>query len=302
MQDSQIFCRSVLGGASLLLAVSGCGDDGSGLGKSSGALTATCVAPDRTLPADAWLCPAPRSVECVDGTGTATPPTLYVRGPATGLSCVDQTLTVEVDPLTSGQHDVVVRDPSGALLCETELTVTDDTAPVLTPRPLIQLWPPNHKFHTIRVEDCFAVSDACQSNLNAEFVWASSDEPIDSIGDGHHAPDIQVSSCRAIALRAERQGPKDGRVYKLGVRVVDAGGNATESVCTVIVDHDQRGVIGADSGEAYRVLFDGKLGLPLCDGENPPPVQTPPVQTPPVQTPPVQTPPVTPPNNGPTPV
>jgi hypothetical protein len=201
-------------------------------------------------------------------------------------------LTVDVDALTTGEHEVTVRDPSGAVLCETELTVTDDAAPVLTPRPLIQLWPPNHKFHTIRVEDCFAVRDACQSDLKAEFVWASSDEPIDSIGDGHHAPDIQVSSCGAIALRAERQGPKDGRVYKLGVRVVDASGNAAESVCTVIVDHDQRGVVGADSGEAYRVLFDGKNGLPVCDGDNPPPVEPPPVQTPPVQTPPVQTPPV----------
>ena len=43
-----------------------------------------------------------------------------------------------------------------------------------------------------------------------------------------------------MQLRSERQGPKDGRVYKLGVRVVDGSGNASEGVCTVVVDRDQR--------------------------------------------------------------
>jgi hypothetical protein len=171
--------------------------------------------------------------------------------------------------------------------------IADDvSAPVLTNKTL-NLWPPNHKFHSISVADCVTVQDNCQDNLQAEFIWASSDEPVDSIGDGHHAPDIQVSECGAIALRAERQGPKDGRVYKLGVRVVDAAGNASETVCSVVVDHDQRGVLGADSGESYRVTFDGSAAGPVCDGENPPPpVVTPPVVTPPVVTPPVVTPPV----------
>jgi hypothetical protein len=53
----------------------------------------------------------------------------------------------------------------------------------------------------------------------------------------------------------------------------------------VIVDHDQRGLVGADSGEAYRVLFDGlsNQGGPVCDGtppENPPP-RNPPPENPP---------------------
>jgi hypothetical protein len=222
MQNRHVFSRHVLGLGSLLLACSGCTDEGSASDQSS-ALSA---------PGDPAL--------CTDAGGDVSPP-------------------------------------------------------VLSARPQLQLWPPNHKFHSIRVEDCFSVSD-CQGGVQAEFVWASSDEPIDSIGDGHHAPDIQVESCGAIALRSERQGPKNGRVYKLGVRAVDPAGNASEAICTVIVDHDQRGVLGADSGEAYRVTFDGKNGLPLCDGDNPPPpnppVQQPPVQQPPVQNPPVQQPPV----------
>lgn len=202
------------------------------------------------------------------------------------------------------QHDVVLRDDSGAAICD---TATDTAAPVLTAKAQLLLWPPNHKFHDIRVQDCFSVSDACQPDVRAEFVWASSDEPVDSIGDGHFAPDIQVSSCGALALRSERQGPKDGRVYKLGVRAVDAAGNAAEGVCTVVVDHDQRGVLGADSGEAYRVRFDGQNGQRACDGENPPPPNppvNPPTNNPP--TPPVDTPPSDPPPNppvdGPTPI
>jgi hypothetical protein len=206
---------------------------------------------------------------------------------------------------SEGSGAVVVRTANDTALCAAD---AGPGAPVLTPRAVVQLWPPNHKFHTIRVEDCFSVTGSCQAGLKAEFVWASSDEPVDSIGDGHHAPDIQVSSCGELMLRAERQGPKDGRVYKLGVRAVDALGNVAEGVCNVIVDHDQRGVVGADSGEAYRVLFDGKNGLPSCDGENPPPsppANPPPVNppaNPPPSDPPPSDPPSTPPGDVPTPV
>ncbi|HEY6877332.1 MAG TPA: hypothetical protein VI299_04900 [Polyangiales bacterium] len=136
---------------------------------------------------------------------------------------------------------------------------------VLTPR-VMTLWPPNHKLHTISVEDCVGVYDACDPEVTAEFIWGSSDEPVDSIGDGHHEPDIIFEGCDRVQLRSERQGPKDGRVYKLGVRAVDGAGNVTLGACTVVVDHDQRGVLGADSGESYRVTLDGTGGMPLCNG------------------------------------
>lgn len=199
---------------------------------------------------------------------------------------------------TGQQQGVVFRDASGTVICD---SATDSEAPVLTAKQPRKLWPPNHKFHTIKVEDCFSVVDACQPDVKAEFVWASSDEPVDSIGDGHHAPDIQVSSCGAIALRAERQGPKEGRVYKLGVRAVDAAGNVAEGVCSVIVDHDQRGVTGADSGESYRVALDGQNGQLLCEGDNTPPPSPPanPPRNPPSDPPPSDTPPSDPPENNP---
>jgi len=152
--------------------------------------------------------------------------------------------------------------------------VAASSGPVLTPKTT-QLWPPNHKFHTLSVADCVGVVDACDPDLNAEFIWGSSDEPVDDKGDGHFAPDILFDSCNRVQVRAERQGPKNGRVYKLGVRVVDRAGNAAESQCTVIVDHDQRGVVGADDGESYRITLDGQGGTLSCDGTTdvpPPPV------------------------------
>lgn len=155
----------------------------------------------------------------------------------------------------------------------------DGGAPQLEPK-VIQLWPPNHKFHDISIDDCVDVRSACGEDLQAQFIWASSDEPVDDLGDGHFAPDIELgANCQVVAVRAERQGPKNGRVYKLGVRVVDRDGQSSESVCSVIVDHDQRGVVGEDSGEAYRIKFDGTQGGPTCDGTQPPPPANPPPPT-----------------------
>jgi hypothetical protein len=232
-------------------------------------LRAECSSIVETLPDDAWLCPEPRSVECSGGAAELDE-ILYVPD-SSSASCADQVLSVsEAGPFGVGVHEIVVTNGRGDELCTTELTVTDSQPPTLTPKTL-NLWPPNHKFHSVAVEDCVEVQDACQPNLRAEFIWASSDEPEDAKGDGHHAPDILVDDCQHVQLRAERQGPKDGRVYKLGVRVEDGSGNAAESVCTVIVDHDQRGVQGADSGEAYRIALNGQNGQPLCDGANEPP-------------------------------
>jgi hypothetical protein len=169
---------------------------------------------------------------------------------------------------------VVTQGRSSAIVAECVASGTA-SAPVLTPK-VSTLWPPNHKFHTFHVSDCVSIAAVCDPALHAEFIWASSDEPVDDLGDGHFAPDIEVDAdCGGVRLRAERQGPKDGRVYTLGVRVVDGDGHRVESQCRVIVDHDQRGVVGADSGEAYRITFDGKDGNPACDGELPQEPETP---------------------------
>lgn len=263
----RLLCASAIG-------IVGCGDEAPLNGSQAQALAAECVAPDAALPAGAWECSEPFAVECADGSGTADVETVYVRG-ADADACGDDGVTVSnAGPFAVGIHDIVVTDSDDAVLCQTQLTVTDTQAPTLEGKTL-NIWPPNHKFHTITVADCVSVSDACQNDLVAEFIWASSDEPVDGRGDGHHAPDILIDDCNQVQVRAERMGPKDGRVYKLGVRVVDGAGNATESECAIIVDHDQRGVVGADSGESYRIDLNGQNGTIACDGEGEPPVAPP---------------------------
>ena len=240
------------------------------------ALVAVCA--DSSLSeSDSWTCPEPITVECSDQADLPLP----VASPE-GVTCDPNDLRIsDAGPYTPGTHDVTVQNAGGQTLCTTEVTVTDTQAPVVESH-VVQLWPPNHKFHDIAIEDCVTVTDGCESDLQGEFLWASSDEPVDDKGDGHHAPDILLGEdCQHVSVRSERQGPKDGRVYKLGVRVTDSSGNATDAVCTVIVDHDQRGVVGADSGEAYRITFDGKDGGPTCDGQPDMPPTTPPTNPPP---------------------
>jgi hypothetical protein len=268
------------------------------------AISGSVLAPAVSLPvqcsptastSSAWSCPARISVDCAD---RADPPALLVRSPQ-GTDCASQDLRL-VGPIawTPGSQTVEVRDASGAQLCSTQLEIADNDPPQLEPHT-IQLWPPNHKFHDVSVEDCVTAIDACDEDLRPEFVWASSDEPVDSIGDGHFAPDILLADdCRRVSVRSERQGPKNGRVYRLGVRVVDRAGHASEATCQVIVDHDQSGSVAADSGEAYRLLFNGAQGGPVCNGA-PPPITPPPVTPPPVTPPPVTPPPVTPPQDAP---
>ena len=232
---------------------------------SRAALTAECESSDE-IPEDAWVCPADRTLEC------GADDVVFVANDES-TSCEGEDVVLSDDgPFAPGTHTITVSDEDGELLCTAELTVVDTEPPVLESHT-VDLWPPNHKLHEISVEDCVSVNDQCDGDVDAEFVWASSDEPIDALGDGHHAPDIGISADgEHVCVRSERQGPEDGRVYKLGVHVVDAAGNEADGECTIIVDHDQRGVVGSDSGEAYRIVFDDDSeSLAGCGGESPPP-------------------------------
>jgi hypothetical protein len=238
-------------------------DGGGALSPSD--LTVECAQPSAAQNDD-WICPDSVQVSCG---ATAEPIAVLVQSP-NGTHCSPSQLSLSpISIAVVGDQALTVRDSSGNALCTTEVTVVA-TPPQLVAHTL-QMWPPNHKFHDFSVDDCVTITDSCDPDLQAEFVWASSDEPVDDLGDGHFAPDIMLSDdCQHVSLRSERQGPSDGRVYKLGVRLVDRNGDATEAECSVIVAHDQSGTIGADSGESYRINFDGQSGGPVCDGRQPP--------------------------------
>ncbi len=208
-----------------------------------------CIEGDDDVPAGAWDCSEPLTLDCNDA---SVPDEIYVR--LDDGQCDDVALQDVPGPFPPGDYDVVVVDGnSDDAVCTTQLTVTDALAPVVETEQL-SLWPPNHKPHVIALADCITAVDDCDDDWTAVIDWVSSDEPDDDNGDGHTEGDVQLVASDAVALRSERQGGSNGRVYTVGFTVTDGSGNATEAECVVVVDHDN-GKKGAaiDDGEAYRV-------------------------------------------------
>ncbi|WP_437734092.1 hypothetical protein [Sorangium sp. So ce1335] len=243
----------LLGVVSITAMFVGCKDEP--IGGSAQALVAECVDPGAAIPEGEWVCGEERTVECSTHRGA------YVEAIYAQLSagtCAETTVEVSAEgPFALGTHEIVVtaevEGEAAALasLCTSELVVVDTAAPVLVDRRP-ELWPPNHKFHTITVDDCVAVEDACDDDVEVSFTYAASDEPRNDTGDGNTEVDIANLGCGSVDLLAERKGNGDARVYTLGVRAVDAAGNVTEGECHVIVPHDQGGKVPVDSGIAYE--------------------------------------------------
>jgi hypothetical protein len=224
---------------SLCVLAIGCGDDTEAPGSARASLVAICAESPDDVPNGAWLCGTARTVECDARPGTASPAEIFVV-PSDG--CNDR-LVVERGPFAIGEHDIVVLEPATANIpavevCRSQLTVVDTTPPVAHPVQT-ELWPPNHKFHDLSAADCARAVDACDPELDVHFTSASSDEPADAIGDGYHEPDIVFRDSRVVSLRAERQGPSNGRVYTLAWLARDRAGNVAEGACSVGVPHDQ---------------------------------------------------------------
>ena len=134
------------------------------------------------------------------------------------------------------------------------VTVVDTTAPMLTLRPAMRLWPPNHRAYIITTSQMVqSVSDACQTTLGLSHVViekVTSDEPDDVAGvvDGITTGDIALAAnCQAVQLRAERDETKNGRVYVVTLRVTDAAGNTTRRDFTVSVPVTSNGGAAPDA-------------------------------------------------------
>ena len=76
-----------------------------------------------------------------------------------------------------------------------------------------ELWPANHKFHTITISD---VIHPAGTLIPVTVDSVFQDEKVDSKGSGNTAPDAEIfSTCDAavVLVRAERDGAGNGRVY-----------------------------------------------------------------------------------------
>lgn len=119
--------------------------------------------------------------------------------------------------------------------------VDDPTPPMIyaSANPSV-LWPPNHAMHDVHVD--LRVFDVCDAAPEVELISISSNEPDNGTGDGNTTNDIQNAEVgtddRDFALRAERAGPLDGRVYTAVYRAWDLDDNASDAWVQVVVPHD----------------------------------------------------------------
>lgn len=139
------------------------------------------------------------------------------------------------------------------------VVVADTTGPVITLKGnTISLWPPNHKYETVRVTDLvLSASDSCDTSVTINSVViakVTSDELENSGGDGNTLNDIVIAAdCKSVQLRSERDGGGNGRVYTITFRVRDSAGNVKTVTSKVYVPKSQGGGAVVDDGPKYTV-------------------------------------------------
>jgi endo-1,4-beta-xylanase len=231
--------------------------------------------------------PVVRSVHVTD---TAPPVVTVVGAQPTTLECgaafvdagataadrcvgaVPVTTTGTVDARTPGSYTLAytATDPSGNTGTASRLVnVGDHTAPTITVVAPIRLSPPNHELHRFAIADLVrSVIDGCSpvGIADVKITKVTSDERDDDHACGkdddrdadddddecHHAIAIG-SDCRSVALRAERDGGGNGRVYTIFVHVTDVAGNRADAVVEVMVPRNPHFPTAIDDGPKVTV-------------------------------------------------
>jgi uncharacterized repeat protein (TIGR01451 family) len=167
--------------------------------------------------------------------------TVHVSSPTTAANCGSVTNTATASATNERSSD------TGNNSATATITLVDVTAPVinLIPNVVQTLWPPDHKYVSLKASDFVAsVSDSCNSTLTVSDVYinkVTSDEPENiNSGDGNTFNDMVIANdCRNVQLRAERDGSKNGRVYRIWFKVKDAAGNIGTASVKVTVPKSQ---------------------------------------------------------------
>jgi hypothetical protein len=125
---------------------------------------------------------------------------------------------------------------------EQRVIVQDVTAPIVAlSQAAIYLWSPNHKYETITMSQMVSsLSDNC-GPATIKITHATSDEPEDDPGSGDGATlnDIVIASnCQSVDVRSERDGTRNGRVYRIHLMAEDQYGNKSYTSFRVDVQHN----------------------------------------------------------------
>jgi uncharacterized repeat protein (TIGR01451 family) len=115
------------------------------------------------------------------------------------------------------------------------------------------LWSPNHKWVWRTIS---GVTDADGNPVTIAITGIWQDEPTNGLGDGDTAIDGQIGSGNAFAVRAERSGTGNGRVYHVSFSAGDGAGGSCTGSATIGVPHDQGPGGGpVDGGALYNSLL-----------------------------------------------
>jgi Concanavalin A-like lectin/glucanases superfamily/Viral BACON domain len=189
---------------------------------------------------------APYTVTLTNGGGTKMSSSL----PITFTVSPTVTTTYAVESATDGFGSPATANGSATV------TVGDSSAPTLTLKPDLSLWPPNNRYQTVTMSQMVqSVTDNC-STLSVNDVViekVTSDEPDNAPGDadGNTTGDIVIAAdCKSVQLRAERDETKNGRVYVATLRMRDAAGNTTRKDFKVSVPIGQNGAPAAQGAAA----------------------------------------------------
>lgn len=115
-----------------------------------------------------------------------------------------------------------------------------------------RLWPPNHKLRSVTL----TVTDPDGDPVTVTITSVRQDEAVQGRGDGRTTPDAVLGSeSDQVRLRAERSGNRDGRVYGVAFRALDAQGGSCTGMALVGVPHDRgRGRVPINSGLIFDSL------------------------------------------------
>ena len=120
-------------------------------------------------------------------------------------------------------------------------SVNDVTPPVISnvsADPGV-IWAPDHTMIDVTVDydlsDDFSSTSEIISRLDV-----SSNESVNTQGDGNTEPDIEIVDAHHLRLRAERSGDGNGRVYMITITCVDAAQNQTSRRVNVYVPKSQQ--------------------------------------------------------------
>jgi hypothetical protein len=170
------------------------------------------------------------------------------------------TSTLTISNVQSSDFGIYTIETSGTCgtASQTATLTVDSTPPTITlNNNIVELWPPNHSYHTINLGTFVTGATSCDGTVNINSVvidHVTSDEVENGNGDGNTFNDIIINCDRkSVQLRSERDGGGDGRVYTIYFKATDSLGHSTTVAARVMVPKSQNGTAAVDSGPHYTV-------------------------------------------------